>query len=193
MENKEINWYEIIDDVFFNNYVKGDPSKFLNKLETVLKEKGYRGPIIPIRPDHFGGPPDEARLLRNFLTNKLLKKDRVDRPLDRYIMQDILVDKFFNGNQDAAGKFYQEWLKTRGDYVAHKEWDGSDSPLFNSINDVPIWTPNDDVVSDLVDKVYLSYLFGGKYYTSYEEQDKHEEHAKNKAEGKGRDVCPQLR
>lgn len=37
MEDKEINWNETINNVFYDNYVKGGPSKFLNKLETVLK------------------------------------------------------------------------------------------------------------------------------------------------------------
>ena len=34
--NSDINWQEIVDEVFYNNYVKGDPSKFLNALEDVL-------------------------------------------------------------------------------------------------------------------------------------------------------------
>ena len=39
MDNKD--WEEIVDNVFDKNYVKGNPSKFLNALETILKKKKY--------------------------------------------------------------------------------------------------------------------------------------------------------
>lgn len=57
--NNENDWQEIVDEVFYNNYVKGDPSKFLNSLENVLKENGYQGPINPDRPYNFGNPGGE--------------------------------------------------------------------------------------------------------------------------------------
>lgn len=200
MEDKEINWNEIIDNVFYDNYVKGDPSKFLNKLETVLKEKGYGKPISPKRPNTFGMNTSDNYLNRvsdNRKAFNAIEGDKVNRPLDRYIMQDILVDKFFNGNQDAAGKFYQEWLKTRVEYLPYKDYDGSEMNIFKSVEDVPIWTPNDDVVNYMGDKVYFDYLFGGRHYKTYKEKDEKrkedEEYEKNTKEGKYQDVCPQCR
>ncbi len=196
MEDKEINWNEIIDNVFYDNYVNGDPSKFLNKLETVLKEKGYGKPISPTRPNTFGRTDDvRQRAIDNFKAISAIEDDKNNRPLDRYIMQDILVDKFFNGNQDAAGKFYQEWLKKRGEYLPYTDYDGSEMNIFKSVEDVPIWTPNDDVVNYMGNKVYFDYLFGGRHYKTYKEQDKkrkeNDEYYKNRKEGKYRDVCNQ--
>lgn len=198
--NSDNNWQEIVDEVFYNNYVKGDPSKFLNALEDVLKEKGYQGPINPKRPNTFGMNTSGDyvdRVINNFKAIEGLKADKSDRPLDRYIMQDILVDKFFNGDQGAAGKFYQEWLKTRGEFLAHKDVDGSDNNMYREIEQLPIWTPNDDVVQYAHWGLMFDYLFGGKYYTPYKEQDRKkkedEEYYKNRAEGKYRDVCNQCR
>ena len=77
MEDKEINWNEIIDNVFYDNYVKGDPSKFLNKLETVLKEKGYGKPISPTRPNTFGGTDDvRQRAIDNFKAISAIEDDK---------------------------------------------------------------------------------------------------------------------
>lgn len=197
--NSDINWQEIVDEVFYNNYVKGDPSKFLNALEDVLKEKGYVKPINPDRPNNFGNPGGEyfERIKKNYNAIQGLESDKINRPLDRYIMQDILVDKFFNGDQGAAGKFYQEWLKTRGEFLAHKDVDGSDNNMYRKIEQLPIWTPNDDVVQYAHWGFMFDHLFGGKYYTPYKEQDRKkkedEEYYKNRAEGKYRDVCNQCR
>jgi hypothetical protein len=198
--NSDNNWQEIVDEVFDYNYVKGDPSKFLNTLESVLKEKGYPGPSNPKRPNTFGMNTSgdyEDRVLNNFKAIEALKADKADRPLDRYIMQDILVDKFFNGDQDSAGKFYQEWLKTRGEFLAHKDVDGSDNNMYREIEQLPIWTPNDDVVQYAHWGFMFDYLFGGRHYKPYKEQDRKkkedEEYYQNRAEGKYRDVCNQCR
>lgn len=193
---------EIVDDVFYDNYVKGDPSKFLNALENVLKEKGYKPPIHPDRPDTFGGSPfnyyGPKRGFEDFQKNlsaiQGLENDRINRPLNRYIMQDILVDKFFNGNQEAAGKAYQEWLLSRGKIRKHHDSAGRDNFLIPKIEDVPIWTPNDDVVDQPFWGFRIDYMFGGKYYTTYQEQDVtknwEEEYKKNRAEKKYKNVCP---
>jgi hypothetical protein len=139
----------------------------------------------------------EDRVINNFKAIEALKADKADRPLDRYIMQDILVDKFFNGDQNAAGKFYQEWLKTRGEFLAHKDVDGSDNNMYREIEQLPIWTPNDDVVQYAHWGFMFYYLFGGKHYKTYKEQDRKkkedEEYYKNRAEGKHQDVCPRCR
>ena len=193
----DINWQEIVDEVFYNNYVKGDPSKFLNALEDVLKEKGYVKPINPTRPDNFGGPKGMEGIIHNFGALKGLESDRNNRPLDRYIIQDVLVNKFFNGNEESAGKAYQEWLKSKSDYIKNTDYNGAEMNIFKSIDDIPIWTPNNDVVSYMGDKFYFDYLFGGRHYKSYKEQDKKrkedEEYRKNREEGKYRDVCNQCR
>lgn len=193
--NSDINWQEIVDEVFYDNYVKGDPSKFLNKLEDVLEEKGYVKPKKPIRPDNFGGPGGLERIIHNFGALKGLESDRNNRPLDRYIIQDVLVNKFFNGNEESAGKAYQEWLKSKSDYIRNTDYNGDEMNIFKSIDDIPIWTPNNDVVEYMGDKFYFDYLFGGRHYKSYKEQDKKrkedEEYRKNKEEGKYRDVCNQ--
>ena len=199
MENID-DWKEIVDEVFDYNYVKGDPSKFLNALEGVLKEKGYPGPSNPKRPNTFGMNTSGNyvnRVIDNFKAIEGLKSDSNNRPLDRYIMQDILVDKFFNGDQDTAGKAYQNWLKSRGEYLPYTDYNGAEMNIFKSIDDIPIWTPNNDVVSYMGDKFYFDYLFGGRHYKPYKEQDRKkkedEEYYKNRAEGKYRDVCPRCR
>lgn len=193
MDNK--NWEEIVDDVFFKNYVKGDPSKFLNALENVLKENGYDGPINPDRPDNFGGFKGLEGILKNKKALEGLEDDRINRPLDRYIMQDILVNNFFNGNQDAAGKAYQQWILSRnGKIRKHHDSAGRDVFLIPKIEDVPIWTPNDNVFELPMYGFFVDYLFGGKNYKSYKEQDRKrkedEEYTQNRAEKKYRDVCP---
>lgn len=197
MDSDDINvWQEIIDNVFYDNYVKGDPTKFLNALEKTLKENGYSGPINPERPNNFGNPGGEYfdRLKKNYKAIQGLESDKQNRPLDRYIMDDILVNKFFNGDVSSAGKFYQEWLKTRGEYWAHKHSNGSENNMFKNIEDIPVWTPNTDVVKYHNWGYMFDHLFGGKYYESHETQDKKrkddEEYYKNRDEGKYRDVCP---
>lgn len=190
MDNKY--WEEIVDNVFYKNYVKGDPSKFLNALETILKKKKYEGPINPDRPDNFGWSTG-LDLLKNKKALEGLENDRKNRPLDRYIMQDTLVKKFFKGDQDAAGKAYQEWLLSRGKIRKHHDSAGRDVFLIPKIEDVPIWTPNDDVVELPMYGFFVDYLFGGKHYKSYEEQDEKrkedEDYKKNRAEKKYRDIC----
>jgi hypothetical protein len=108
-----------------------------------------------------------------------------------------LVNKFFNGNEETAGKAYQEWLKSKSDYIKNTDYNGAEMNIFKSIDDIPIWTPNNDVVSYMGDKFYFDYLFGGRHYKSYKEQDKKrkedEEYRKNREEGKYRDVCNQCR
>jgi hypothetical protein len=197
MDSDDINvWQEIIDNVFYDNYVKGDPTKFLNALEKTLKENGYSGPINPERPNNFGNPGGEFfdRLKKNYKAIQGLESDKQNRPLDRYIIDDILVNKFFNGDVSTAGKFYQEWLKTRGEYLAHKNVNGSENNMFKNIEDIPVWTPNNDVVKYAHWGYMFDHLFGGKYYESHETQDKKrkddEEYYKNRDEGKYRDVCP---
>ena len=197
--NSDINWQEIVDEVFYNNYVKGDPSKFLNALEDVLEEKGYQGPINPDRPNNFGNPGGEyfERIKKNYNAIQGLESDKINRPLDRYIMQDILVDKFFNGDKEAAGKAYQEWILSRGKIRKHHDSAGRDVFLIPKIEDLPIWTPNGDVVDQPMYGFFIDHLFGGKHYTSYKDQDKKkkedEEYRENRDEGKYRDVCPQCR
>jgi hypothetical protein len=191
--NQETNWNEIIDNVFYDNYVKGDPTKFLNSLETTLLEKGYPTPKNPSRPNNFGGPGGLERMISNAKAINSLESDRVNRPLDRYIM-DILVNKYFNGDESAAGKFYQGWLKTRGEYLAHKNPNGSENNMYKNIEDLPIWTPENDIVEYAHWGFMFDHLFGGKYYESHQTQDKKrkddEEYYKNRSEGMYRDVCP---
>lgn len=202
--SSDINWQEIVDDVFYNNYVKGNPSKFLNALEDVLKEKGYVKPINPKRPGQGGqgfGVKGFEDIINNFEAIKGLESDRNDRPLNRYIIQDVLVNKFFNGNEESAGKAYQEWIKSRGDYIKNTDSNGAEMNILKSIDDIPIWTPNDDVVSYMGDKFYFDYLFGGRFYESYKKQDnkrkEDEEYRKNrllkKKDRKQQDVCNQCR
>lgn len=194
--NQETNWNEIIDNVFYDNYVKGDPTKFLNSLETTLLEKGYPTPKNPSRPNNFGGPGGLERMISNAKAINSLESDRVNRPLDRYIM-DILVNKYFNGDESAAGKFYQGWLKTRGEYLAHKNSNGSENNMYKNIEDLPIWTPENDIVKYAHWGFMFDHLFGGKYYESHQTQDKKrkddEEYYKNRNEGMHRDVCPSCR
>jgi len=196
-----IDWNKIVDDVCSKyiisddegNHVSKDPHKFLSELEKVLKEKNYTTPKEPNRPDTFGGPGGIERILKNAVALNNLAKDKKERPLDRYLMEDILIGKFFNGDEKAAGKSYQEWLLERGKYRKHHDHRGDDVYLIEKIEDMPIWTPEDDIVRNNHWGFYFSYLFGGKYYTSHKEQDKkkseNEEYYKNRAEKKYRDVC----
>jgi len=196
--NQETNWNEIIDNVFYDNYVKGDPTKFLNSLETTLLEKGYSIANNPSRPNNFGGPGAGGleRMISNAKAINSLESDRVNRPLDRYIM-DILVNKYFNGDESAAGKFYQGWLKTRGEYLAHKNPNGSENNMYKNIEDLPIWTPENDIVKYAHWGFMFDHLFGGEYYDSHQTQDKKrkddEEYYKNREAGMYRDVCPSCR
>ena len=168
LENNESpEWDKIIEDVFYDNYVKGNPDKFLTALETVLKEKGYRRPYKPLDIDNFNQDLDIKREKGMLYSNKILRNsiainsrnaDRKWRVADR-IVQDTLINKFFNGDVVAAGKAYQDWIKKTRDLYKKTNSDGSDLILFKTVDDFPIWTPEEDIVEEPMGMFYLSHVF----------------------------------
>jgi len=191
--NGEAEWDKIIEDVFYDNYVKGNPDKFLTALETVLKEKGYRKPYKPLNIDNFGQGLDVKRIIRNSIAINSRSADRKWRNADR-IIQDTLINKFFNGDEVAAGKAYQDWIKSTRDLYKKTNSDGSDLILFKTVDDFPIWTPEEDIVEEPMGMFYLSHVFGGKYYEDYTKREQKDKSNKDFREmmGKGmhRDICP---
>jgi len=191
--NGEPEWDKIIEDVFYDNYVKGNPDKFLTALEKVLEEKGYRKPNTPLKIDNFGQGLDIKRIIRNSIAINSRSADRKWRGADR-IIQDTLINKFFNGDVVAAGKAYQDWIKKTRDLYKKTNSDGSDLILFKTVDDFPIWTPEEDIVEEPMGMFYLSHVFGGKYYEDYAKRDQKDKTTKDSREmtGKGmrRDQCP---
>jgi len=188
-----VNWEEVVENIFFDNYVAGNPDKFLTALENELEKLGYPKPTQPLKFDNFGGPKGEKQIINNFKALKSQNSDRQNRTIDRIVI-DTLVNKFFKGDEKAAGEAYQNWISKTRNLETRKDYDGSDFKLFTSIDDIPIWTPNEDVVDFMGNKFYLTYLFGGKYYKNYEYRDKKAkedlEYRENREKGMYRDVCP---
>ena len=188
-----VNWEEVVENIFFDNYVAGNPDKFLTALESELEKLGYPKPTKPLAFDHFGGPKGEKQIINNFKAIQSRSSDRQNRTIDRIIV-DTLVNKFFKGDEKAAGEAYQNWILKTRNLETRKDYDGSDFKLFTSIDDIPIWTPNEDVSDFMGDKFFLSRLFGGKYYENYQHRDKKAkedlEYRENREKGMGQDVCP---
>jgi hypothetical protein len=193
-ENDEnVNWGSIVENIFYDNYVPNNPDKFLTALENELKRLNYPSPTKPLGFDNFGGPKGEKQIVNNLMAIQLRSFDRQRRTIDRIIV-DTLVNKFFKGDEKVAGEAYQNWILKTRKLETKKESNGSDFKIFTSINDIPIWTPNEDVVDYMGNKFYLNRLFGGKYYENYEHRDKKEkedlEYRENREKKMYRDVCP---